>query len=217
MATVQFLYLYVISVSVCSVLSLTIDDDQCGISDYQVSQLETKLIRNGAVVPQGKYPCEDPSKMSVVVGSVDKLQGQKLKVKGITSHEKYSAPLPNGGATYDIGLIELEEELTYSKDVRPICLSAKNQEALADRIATIAGWGDIYGNNTQPRRLREGTQRIVDDAMCQKAYTQYEIGPMMCTAIYNRTVTDSVYTQEFRTFVSGSLRKPTMKFAVTHK
>ncbi|KAI1702725.1 trypsin domain-containing protein [Ditylenchus destructor] len=214
MATVQFLCVCAVFITVSTAaLSVTNDDDQCGVSDYQPSQLETKLIRNGAVVPQGKYPwlaylgsvswvvgctstivsrkyiltaghcvcqqrpdgspplpckLEDHTKMSVVVGSVNKLEGKKLKIRRLIPHEKYLAVLPGGGVTYDVGLIELEEELSYSKDVRRICLSAKNQEALKNKIVTTAGWGDIYGNSTFPARLREGTERVVSDAKCQK-------------------------------------------------
>ncbi|KAI1711337.1 trypsin domain-containing protein [Ditylenchus destructor] len=214
MANIQFLYLYLLFVTVSGALSG--DDDQCGASDYRTGE----RIRNGTVVPQGKYPwlaylsngctativsrkyiltaghcvcqrrpngspplpCDlkNHHEIQVVVGSVNHLEGQEFKTKRMIPHEKYLAPL-GVGVTYDIALIELEEELTYSKDVRPICLSAKNQEALADRIATTAGWGDIYGNGTLPERLL---------SLFDYSYTEYEIGPMMCTAIYNHTVTD---------------------------
>ncbi|KAI1715118.1 trypsin domain-containing protein [Ditylenchus destructor] len=246
MATIQFLCFYVIFLAVSGVLSGPNDDDQCGVSDYRVGE----RIRNGSVVPQGKYPwlaylsvgctativsrkyiltaghcvCEQrpygspplPCELvnrhdiRVVVGSVNHLKGQKFEIKRIIPHEKYLAPLTRqGGSTYDVALLELEEELTYSKDVRPICLSAMNQKALVNiKIQQLLPVGVTFMETVHFLKdyvralnalwmMQYARKRNLDIilnsqylSLIDYSYTNYEIGPMLCMEIYNHTVTD---------------------------
>ncbi|KAI1715113.1 trypsin domain-containing protein [Ditylenchus destructor] len=66
-------------------------------------------------------PLPDDYQMIATVGSVNKSEGQKIGVKRMIPHDNHSVD-PN-----DIGIIELEEELNFTKDIRPICLSGKQQ------------------------------------------------------------------------------------------
>ncbi|KAI1690482.1 trypsin domain-containing protein [Ditylenchus destructor] len=118
-------------------------------------------IIHGAVVPQGKYPCSEAKKMTITVGSVDKRNGQKIRVKRSTPYDH--SVLPN-----DIAIIELEEELNFTKDIRPICLSGKQQVGDPDKNVVITGWGEIKGYGENVDLLHEGTARIVNDEKCEE-------------------------------------------------
>ncbi|KAI1690970.1 trypsin domain-containing protein [Ditylenchus destructor] len=218
MAAIQFLCLCVIFLSFSTALSAPIDDNQCGVSDYPARHAGERII-NGVEVPQGKYPwlayIEDPpgctatvvskrfiltaghcikgfkpDEYTVKVGSVDKRKGLKLQPKRLILHEKY-AKTPRKVSTYDIGLIELSEELTYSTDVRPICLSAVHQEADSEKNVVISGWGDRTGERDMPNELLEGSVRVVEDKVCGSTDEYYDPGPMICLASHNHTQTFS--------------------------
>ncbi|KAI1702833.1 trypsin domain-containing protein [Ditylenchus destructor] len=136
----------------------------------------------------------DPQEMTVVVGSVNNREGQSFKVKRAIPHENYTViPLPHHdtGATYDVGLIELEKPLTFGKDVRRICLSGKHQDGDPDKNVVIAGWGLLSQSGYLPDVLHEGTVRVVDDAACKKIDAKYDSGTMICLATHNNTETYS--------------------------
>lgn len=58
------------------------------------------------------------------------------KVRRLFLHSLYRRSL----FRYDIAIIELDAPITFSYDVRPICLPEHNS-SYVDRLATVAGWG----------------------------------------------------------------------------
>ncbi|KAI1699083.1 trypsin domain-containing protein [Ditylenchus destructor] len=139
--------------------------------------------------PSTPQPCDpiDVSMLTVVVGSVNKTKGQELKVKNAIHHKKFVFPSPKDeGVLHDIGLLELEEPLNFTKNIRRVCLSGKHQEGDPKKKVVITGWGDITGQDTRPIVLREGTARVADDKTCQKTYSDYD-AYMICIASRNNT------------------------------
>ncbi|KAI1696318.1 trypsin domain-containing protein [Ditylenchus destructor] len=165
-----------------------------------ITNQEISTVINGTKVPQGKYPwlvntqikrctgtivskkwiltaahCikghEDG--MTVSVGSVDDRKGKSIKVKRCIPHEE--SPPAHLSGNNDIGLLELSEELTYSKDVRRICLTRKRQEADPSINVVITGWGDLTGKYDYPQRLHEGTARVVADSICERATVEVQL------------------------------------------
>ncbi|KAI1704039.1 trypsin domain-containing protein [Ditylenchus destructor] len=140
--------------------------------------------------PPTPQPCEplDPSIITVVVGSVNKREGQRFKIKRAIHHKKFRFPSPKDiGALHDIGLLELEEPLNFTKNIRRVCLSSKRQEGDPKKNVVITGWGDITGGETIPDVLREGTARVTNDKICQTNYGDYE-SDMICIASHNHTM-----------------------------
>ncbi|KAI1696056.1 trypsin domain-containing protein [Ditylenchus destructor] len=140
--------------------------------------------------PSTPQPCHpiDVSMLTVVVGSVNKTKGQELKVKNAIHHKNFVFPSPKDeGILHDIGLLELEEPLNFTKNIRRVCLSGKHQEGDPKKKVVITGWGDITGQDTRPTVLREGTARVADDKTCQKTYLDYD-AYMICIASRNNTM-----------------------------
>ncbi|KAI1701500.1 trypsin domain-containing protein [Ditylenchus destructor] len=179
--------------AVFAVASATSPEEECGTTDYPGHHAGERII-NGTEVPQGKYPwlvnihiesvaysvctativskkwiltaahCIEPEEMTVAVGSVDNRKGKVVKIKRSIMHEGYEAEK----GPHDIALIELSEDLTYSKDVRRICLSENRQEADPSKNVVITGWGWLNGHAKRPRVLHEGSARVVADDICDK-------------------------------------------------
>ncbi|XP_065204623.1 proclotting enzyme-like [Planococcus citri] len=91
--------------------------------------------------------------------------------KVIPHHGFTSTP----GVTNDIALLRLKYPVNFTANVRPICISGKEEHRSDDfylnRSAYIAGWGDIkYGERKTTDMLMEATVDIVDLKTCAKNY-----------------------------------------------
>ncbi|KAI1711344.1 trypsin domain-containing protein [Ditylenchus destructor] len=208
MATISLLSLCLLA-TLSVVTSTPFEEVLCGTSDYPGDHAGERII-HGAVVPQGKYPwlaqldptgCTatilsrrfvltathcvlehdpDKEKVTITVGSVNKHDGQKIRVKRVVPYEHSVNP-------NDIAIIELEEELSFSKDIRPICLSGKHQVGDPDKNVVITGWGEITGYGDDPDVLHEGTARILSDAMCKGYKSMYTPETLICMGSHNGT------------------------------
>ncbi|CAF4828515.1 unnamed protein product [Pieris macdunnoughi] len=89
---------------------------------------------------------------------------QDVKIKRIVKHPNYSAPKKY----FDIAIIEITTEVTFTKVVQPACLWTKYDTNSLGTKATLTGWGvvETSGKKTSPE-LQAADVDIIDSDECQ--------------------------------------------------
>ena len=106
--------------------------------------------------------------LQVVVGDHDLTddQGDFYKVSSILKHPDYNDTLP---VDYDISILTLTKQITFSPTVAPICLPASVQADFAGEGATVTGWGSTlaYGISASfPTTLQEVDMQVMENSQC---------------------------------------------------
>ena len=95
--------------------------------------------------------------------NLGKFVNRKLKyhfVIGIGKGELY----------YDVAVLHLNESLVFTRYIRPICLPESSLSDLANRFATVIGWGD------SPSQLLQAHLQIYSESHCNKTFKADNIG-----------------------------------------
>ncbi|XP_037385192.1 transmembrane protease serine 11B, partial [Talpa occidentalis] len=88
------------------------------------------------------------------------------KVQNIISHENYNRnPIHN-----DIALVELAEEVSFTKHIRRICLPDANLKLSENDSAVVTGWGRLSMNGPYPVILQQAFVKIIDNEVCNAPY-----------------------------------------------
>jgi len=100
--------------------------------------------------------------------------GKFIKVKKMTLHPDYNSRTIDN----DIAVLELAEDLTFTKKIKPACLPSSETKDYSGIASTVSGWGGTIGwrpNDQQPQQPRQCTlkETIVkllkgSDPMCSK-------------------------------------------------
>merc|ERR1712149_157740 len=100
--------------------------------------------------------------------------GKLIKVKKMTLHPDYNSRTIDN----DIAVLELAEDLTFTKKIKPACLPSSETKDYSGSATTVSGWGGTIGygpNDQQPQQPRQCTlkETIVkliagSDPMCSK-------------------------------------------------
>ncbi|XP_054422723.1 transmembrane protease serine 11B-like [Pteronotus mesoamericanus] len=84
------------------------------------------------------------------------------KVQNVISHENFTMP----GVHNDIALVQLAEEVSFSKYVRSICLPEATMKLSENDSVVVTGWGTLYMNGPLPNILQEAFVNIIDNKVC---------------------------------------------------
>uniref|UniRef100_A0A2K5ZLI3 Atrial natriuretic peptide-converting enzyme n=1 Tax=Mandrillus leucophaeus TaxID=9568 RepID=A0A2K5ZLI3_MANLE len=106
-------------------------------------------------------------------------------VKTIILHPRYSRAVVD----YDISIIELNEDISETGYVRPVCLPSPEQWLEPDTYCYITGWGHM--GNKMPFKLQEGEVRIISLEQCQSHFDMKTITTRMICAGYESGTVDS--------------------------
>ena len=106
--------------------------------------------------------------LQVVVGDHDLTddQGDFYKVSSILKHPDYNDTLP---VDYDIAILTLTKQITFSPTVAPICLPASVQADFAGEKATVTGWGSTLAyviSASFPTTLQEVDMQVMENSQC---------------------------------------------------
>uniref|UniRef100_A0A8C6BP39 Atrial natriuretic peptide-converting enzyme n=1 Tax=Monodon monoceros TaxID=40151 RepID=A0A8C6BP39_MONMO len=110
---------------------------------------------------------------------------QMRLVKTIILHPRYSRAVVD----YDISIVELNEDISETSYVRPVCLPSPEQSLEPDTYCYITGWGHM--GNKMPFKLQEGEVRIISLEQCQSYFDTKTITTRMICAGYESGTVDS--------------------------
>ena len=142
-------------------ISLQYDDDHnCG-----GSILSSKWILTAAHCINDNAP----SKPTVRVGSSEHASGGTVvRVARIVPH-----PMHGSQNNYDIALLELKNELTFSEKVQPIALPEQDEPIEEGTMGIVSGWGLTLSEADSNDVLRATNVPIVNQQECNKAYQSF--------------------------------------------
>ncbi|XP_068961195.1 transmembrane protease serine 11B-like [Petaurus breviceps papuanus] len=120
----------------------------------------------------------DTKKWTVTFGNVVNRPYMKRNIKTIIIHEDYQPPLVHD----DIALVELAKEVTFTKNIRAICLPEATQNFSAGDMAVVTGWGKLSMSGPLPVILQQATVQIIDTDTCSApgAYFRLIKNSMLC-------------------------------------
>ncbi|XP_038148150.1 transmembrane protease serine 2 [Cyprinodon tularosa] len=110
------------------------------------------------------HPNTDPTVWRVAYGHV-KLSEMVFRslVQKIINH-KYYDPETNA---FDVALLKLQDPITFTSTVRPVCLPNVGLNVNEDSNAWITGWGALYsGSSVTPNSLNEAQVTVYDRDTC---------------------------------------------------
>lgn len=125
------------------------------------------------VVPN-KYYSSVASMYTVYLGQYDlnylyDAPAQEFSVRTIVKHENYDSV----NVLNDVALLILNTQVTLDSYIQIACLpdrSVSYYPTLTDIAGYVAGWGDMYNNNTFPYILQNAKINVYDGSYCQNVY-----------------------------------------------
>ncbi|XP_051815195.1 granzyme B-like isoform X4 [Acanthochromis polyacanthus] len=137
------------------------------------------LIRKDFVLTAAH--CKDQQEMTVVLGAHDITKKEKSQQR-IQVAKYYPHPKFNGKHDYDIMLLQLKNNATLNRYVKPIGLPKKNGKVPANVNCTVAGWGRTGADSPASNVLRETTEKMQFSDECKRKWQQYfNSKNMICT------------------------------------
>lgn len=125
--------------------------------------------------------------LSVRVGSSYKYSGGQTKsVKRIIQNQRYNSD----SYDFDVALLELAEDLTFTNEVQPVVLAASNARIADGTKCLVSGWGDTKNSSESNEILRATVVPTVNQFRCRVQY-RGGITPRMICAGYQEGGQDS--------------------------
>ncbi|KAF5894315.1 enteropeptidase, partial [Clarias magur] len=91
----------------------------------------------------------------------------------------------------DIALMHLQDKITFTDYIQPICLPEPNQQFEAGRKCFIAGWGTLTEAGDSADVLQQAVVPLVNNSVCQERLPMYKITEQMVCAGYPEGGIDS--------------------------
>uniref|UniRef100_H0WMM0 Transmembrane serine protease 11B n=2 Tax=Otolemur garnettii TaxID=30611 RepID=H0WMM0_OTOGA len=102
-----------------------------------------------------------PEGWTVNFGNVEKDPHMTRKVQNIILHENYRNPYHN-----DIALVQLAEDVPFTKFVRSSCLPDANLKLSENASVVVTGWGHLSHGGPSPDILQQAFLKIIDNESC---------------------------------------------------
>ncbi|XP_055967153.1 transmembrane protease serine 11B-like, partial [Sorex fumeus] len=99
---------------------------------------------------------------TVNFGTVVNKPLRRLKIKNTILHEDYNEKTLSN----DIALVELAEEVSFTKYIRRICLPEAEMILSQNDSVAVTGWGALYMNGPSPVTLQQAFVNIIDNEIC---------------------------------------------------
>ncbi|XP_069703752.1 trypsin-1-like [Periplaneta americana] len=125
----------------------------------------------------------EDTKIQLGEHNLDNPVGEEINVVKMTIHEKYD----NKHYYNDIGIIELETAVDFTKKIRPACIPENRKKNYDGIMATVAGWGKTSEFSPDPSNnvLLKVDVKIMSRVNCLKtSYTEKDIYETMMCAGY---------------------------------
>ncbi|XP_055386113.1 trypsin-1 [Condylostylus longicornis] len=95
--------------------------------------------------------------------------GNVIKVKKIVQHEKFNISTVD----YDYSLLELESNIEFDENKRPIKLPDSKELVLDGDICRVSGWGNTQNEVEKRNWLREAEVPVFNQELCFEKYKDY--------------------------------------------
>ncbi|CEF65306.1 Peptidase S1 domain and Peptidase S1A, chymotrypsin-type family and Trypsin-like cysteine/serine peptidase domain-containing protein [Strongyloides ratti] len=90
------------------------------------------------------------------------------RIKKIHLHPQYN---PDPDPSWDIALIELIDEITFSDHIQPVCLPTKDENVVVEpNSAWVTGWGTTSEGGSIDKKLKQVNIPFVNAKTCDNEY-----------------------------------------------
>ncbi|XP_042637149.1 transmembrane protease serine 11A [Orycteropus afer afer] len=108
----------------------------------------------------------NPHQWTVSFGTTINPPLMKRNVKRIIVHEKYHSP----AREYDIAVVQFSPKVTFTDDIRRICLPEASASFRPNLTVYITGFGALFYGGESQNDLREARLKIISDDVCKQPH-----------------------------------------------
>lgn len=108
---------------------------------------------------------------------------QTFQVAGIEHHPSYNGD--SSRPLFDYSLLELTQDLVFTREIGPVCLPRNNLDRFAGATATVVGWGDTTEGGVGSAVLRKAEITVLASDDCG-AYPYDMTDPELCASARGR-------------------------------
>ncbi|XP_073898193.1 transmembrane protease serine 11A isoform X2 [Castor canadensis] len=108
----------------------------------------------------------NPRQWTVSFGTTINPPLMKRDVKRIIVHERYRSP----AREYDIAVVQFSPAVTFSDDIRRICLPEASASVQPNSTVYITGFGALYYGGESQNNLREASVKIISNDVCKQPH-----------------------------------------------
>ncbi|XP_006916573.1 transmembrane protease serine 11A isoform X1 [Pteropus alecto] len=141
---------------------------QASLQSNNIHQCGATLISNTWLVTAAhcfkKNP--NPHQWTVSFGTTINPPLMKRNVKRIIIHERYHSP----AREYDIAVVQISPRVTFSDDIRRVCLPEPSASFRPNSTVYITGFGALFYGGESQNDLREARLKIISDDVCKQPH-----------------------------------------------
>ncbi|XP_040823054.1 transmembrane protease serine 11A-like [Ochotona curzoniae] len=106
----------------------------------------------------------NPRQWTVSFGTTINPPLMKRNVKRIIVHERYRSP----AREYDIAVVQFSPRVTFSDDIRRVCLPEASASFRPNSTVYITGFGALYYGGESQNDLREARLKLISNDVCKQ-------------------------------------------------
>uniref|UniRef100_G1PVM6 Transmembrane serine protease 11A n=1 Tax=Myotis lucifugus TaxID=59463 RepID=G1PVM6_MYOLU len=106
----------------------------------------------------------NPREWTVSFGTTINPPLMKRNIKRIILHEKYHSP----AREYDIAVVQFSPRVTFTDDIRRVCLPEASASFQPNSTVYITGFGALYYGGESQNDLREARLKMISDDVCKQ-------------------------------------------------
>ncbi|XP_042534306.1 transmembrane protease serine 11A-like [Dipodomys spectabilis] len=108
----------------------------------------------------------NPRQWTVSFGTTINPPLMKREVRRIIVHERYRSP----AREYDIAVVQISPRVTFTDDVRHVCLPEASASLRPNSTVYITGFGALYYGGESQNNLREARVKIISNGVCKQPH-----------------------------------------------
>ncbi|KAF6372648.1 transmembrane serine protease 11A [Rhinolophus ferrumequinum] len=141
---------------------------QASLQRNNIHQCGATLISNTWLVTAAHCFKRDinPYQWTVSFGTTINPPLMKRNIKRIIVHERYHSP----AREYDIAVVQFYPRVTFTDDIRRICLPEASASFRPNSTVYITGFGALFYGGESQNNLREARLKIISDDVCKQPH-----------------------------------------------